>query len=348
MTKKKIAIILGVILIVIILLSSFFCLSLRKVSNKNEIINFVVNNGDSKEEIVDNLKNANLIRNKYVTLIYIFLSGNTNIQAGKYELKRDMSTGKIIEILANGDIMNSKKEEVTITFNEGITLKEYLKLLADNTVLEYDEIIEEINEKEFLNNLINEYWFLTEDILKDDIYYALEGYLFPNTYNFYVDTTLESAIKKILNETSKRLEEFKEEIENSKYNIHEIFTMASIVEKEAVSYEDRTKVSQVIYKRLDINMNLGMDVTTYYGVGKSMKENLTNVDLNDDNPYNTRRTDFLGLPIGPICNPSIESIKAVLEPADTKYVYFYADIITGNVYFTDSYEEFLELKEIYG
>ena len=79
-----------------------------------------------------------------------------------------------------------------------------------------------------------------------------------------------------------------------------------------------------------------------------MKENLTNVDLNDDNPYNTRRTDFLGLPIGPICNPSIESIKAVLEPADTNYVYFYADIITGNVYFTDSYEEFLELKEIYG
>ena len=152
----------------------------------------------------------------------------------------------------------------------------------------------------------------------------------------------------MLNETNKKLETIKDEINASKYSIHEILTMASIVEKEAISYSDRQKVAQVIYKRLNINMNLGMDVTTYYGVGKSLKETLTNLDLNDENPYNTRITSFIGLPVGPICNPSIDSIKAVLNPAETDYTYFYADVITGNVYFTDDYNEFLDFKRIYG
>lgn len=299
-------------------------------------------------QIVDNLKSAGLIKNKYVALIYIFLSGNTNIQAGDYELNRIESTNDIIKTLANGDIIEIEKEYVSITFKEGITLKEYLQLLSEKTNLNYDEMLNEINDEEFLNNLINDYWFLTSDILNQDIYYALEGYLYPNTYQIYTETNLNEVIRKMLNEANKKLETIKDEINASDYSIHEILTMASIVEKEAISYSDRQKVAQVIYKRLNINMNLGMDVTTYYGVGKSLKETLTNLDLNDENPYNTRITSFIGLPVGPICNPSIDSIKAVLNPAETDYTYFYADVITGNVYFTDDYNEFLEFKRIYG
>ena len=140
----------------------------------------------------------------------------------------------------------------------------------------------------------------------------------------------------------------KSKIEASSYSVHDILTMASIVEKEAVHVEDRAKVAQVIYTRMDLGMNLGMDVTTYYGVRKDMTETLTAVDLNDENPYNTRVATFLGLPVGPICNPAISSIESVLNPADTDYIYFYADIITGNVYFTNSYDEFLEFRKIYG
>ena len=106
-------------------------------------------------------------------------------------------------------------------------------------------------------------------------------------------------------------------------------------------------VSQVIYKRLNTRMSLGMDVTSYYGVQKSMKEELLQVDLDDDNPYNTRRSGFLGLPIGPICNPSTTSIKAALHPADTDYIYFVADISTGDVYFAKNQSEFAVLKEKY-
>ena len=347
--KKKIIIggILAFLLVIVVIVAVFFFL-LTAVGSSNEKVGFTVNRGDSKEVIADNLKEANLIRNKYAMLVYILISGKTNIQAGNYELSRDMSVQDIVSVLTNGEIVDSKKPYVQITFKEGITLEKYMDLLAENTDLEYDTIIEEVNDEEFLNKMIDKYWFLSDEILSDQLYYGLEGYLYPETYAFYKDTTLEAAVMKLLDETDKRLSEFKEQIENSNYTVHEILTMASIAEKEAISDSDRARVAQVIYKRLELNMNLGMDVTTYYGVRKDMKETLTAVDLADENPYNTRVATFIGLPAGPICNPSISSIEAVLNPADTDYVYFFADILTGNVYFTADYNEFLEFQRLYG
>ena len=350
MSKKKkiIIIVISTIIILIAILVGTYFFSLTATSNTPETVEFTVNQGDSKETIAENLKNAKLIRSKYATLVYILLSGNTNIQAGEYELDRSMSTQDIISILVNGDIIGTERPAARITFKEGITLEEYMRLLAENTDLEYDTIIAEVNDPEYLNTLINDYWFLTEDILNSDLYYGLEGYLYPETYDFYIDTSLDTAIRKMLDVTDLRLSEVRDQIKASNYSVHEILTMASIAEKEAVNAEDRAKVAQVIYTRLDMGMNLGMDVTTYYGVRKDMSEALTTVDLNDENPYNTRVASFIGLPAGPICNPSLESINAVLNPSDTDYIYFIADIITGNVYFTDDYNEFLELKELYG
>lgn len=344
--KKKLWLIIVIsILVVILLIIGLFVNSLRPVSKNSENITFIINSGDSKMDITSNLKEANLIKNKYSTLIYMVLSGNTNLQAGSYEINRNMSSQEIIKIICNGDII---KKTVSITFKEGITLKEYLKLISDNTNLVYEDIEKEINDKEFLQSLIDDYWFLTDDILNSDIYYALEGYLFPETYEFFQDTNLEQVIRKILNVTDKKLSEVKETIDKSNMSVHEILTKASIAEKEAMDYEDRRKVVQVINSRLAQNWSLGMDVTTYYGVGKDMKDVLSNVDLNDENPYNTRLSGFKGLPVGPICNPSLASIKATLDPADTNYMYFIADVSTGKVYFTNDSDEFDALKLIYG
>ena len=175
----------------------------------------------------------------------------------------------------------------------------------------------------------------------------MEGYLFPETYDFYKDTTIEQVIRKMLNVTSDKLSSIKGKMLNNKMSVHELITIASIAEKEANTSDDRRMVSQVIYKRLDMNMSLGMDVTSYYGVQKSMSETLTKVDLNDKNPYNTRVVTFIGLPVGPICNPSLDSINAALEPANTDYVYFIADVLTGKVYFAKDIDDFNELKEKY-
>ena len=346
--KKIIGIVIGVIIGFIVLISLTTVYLLSPISKDDETVVLVISKGDSKEQIAENLKNARLIRSKYATLGYIFLSGKKNILAGSYELKRNMSVLEIVDSLVKGNVIQVKKDSVAITFKEGQTLKQYLELIADNTSLEKEEIMRMINDKNYLKTLINDYWFLTNEVLNDNIYYALEGYLYPNTYEFYLDTDLNSVIRKMLDTTDKILSQYKDQIEVSNLSVHELLTMASIVEKEALNYEDRTKVAQVIFTRIAKNMSLGMDVTSYYGVQKDMTEVITKADLNDNNPYNTRVTSFLGLPVGPICNPSKESIEAVLNPAKTNYIYFFADINTGNVYFTDDASEFENFKKIYG
>ncbi len=345
--NKKLIVILSVIVGLILVGVITFMVLLSPVSKSKDIVEFTVKKGEGKEKIVENLKDAKLIKSKYATFIYIVLSGKKNLQAGSYEFSRNMSVEDIITSLSTGDVVNVKRDEVRITFKEGDTLKNFVTMVANETNIDYDEAIKKLSDKAFLKGLIADYWFLTDDILDEDIYFPLEGYLYPETYNFYKETSIEQVIRKVLNLTNERLESIKSKIENSKYNIHELLTIASIAEKEANSNSDRAMVTQVIYKRLGLNMALGMDVTSYYGVQKEMTETITQLDLNDKNPYNTRVTTFIGLPVGPICNPSLGSINAALEPADTDYLYFVADINTGKVYFAKTNEEFNALVKKY-
>lgn len=345
--NKKLIVILSVIVSLILVGVVTFMILLSPVSKSSDIVEFTVKKGEGKEKIVDNLKDAKLIKSKYATFVYIVLSGKKNLQAGSYEFSRNMSVKDIITSLSTGDIVNVKRDEVRITFKEGDTLKNFVTMVANETNIDYDGAIKKLSDKAYLKGLIADYWFLTDDILDEDIYFPLEGYLYPETYNFYKETSIEQVIRKVLNVTNERLEPIKSKIENSKYNIHELLTIASIAEKEANTNSDRAMVTQVIYKRLELNMALGMDVTSYYGVQKEMTEAITQLDLNDKNPYNTRVTTFIGLPVGPICNPSIGSINAALEPADTDYLYFVADINTGKVYFAKTNEEFNVLVKKY-
>ena len=345
--NKKLIVILSVIVGLILVGVVTLVILLSPVSKSSDIVEFIVKKGEGKEKIVDNLKDAKLIKSKYATFVYIVLSGKKNLQAGSYEFSRNMSVKDIITSLSTGDVVNVKKDEVRITFKEGDTLKNFVTMVANETNIDYDGAIKKLSDKAYLKGLIADYWFLTDNILDEDIYFPLEGYLYPETYNFYKETSIEQVIRKVLNVTNERLEPIKSKIENSKYNIHELLTIASIAEKEANTNSDRVMVTQVIYKRLGLNMALGMDVTSYYGVQKEMTEAITQLDLNDKNPYNTRVTTFIGLPVGPICNPSIGSINAALEPADTDYLYFVADINTGKVYFAKTNEEFNVLVKKY-
>ena len=342
---KKVIISISIILIVFILsIFLFINYSLKSVSKESEEVSFTIKSGMSAKKIVKELSDANLIRNSFVAEVYMRLKTDSNFMAATYNLNRNMTVPEIFKTLAKG---GRPDQMVHLTFVEGLTLKEYLKQISEAFALDYEQILKEVNEEEFLKPLIDKYWFLDNDLLDKDVYYYLEGYLFPNTYEFYANSSLKTIMTKLLDETGKKLEPLKEEIEESNKSVHDILTMASIIEKEAISDDDRAKVSQVIRTRIAKNMNLGMDVTTYYGVQKSLKEALTKQDLSNDNPYNTRNEKLKGLSIGPICNASLASIKAALEPADTNYIYFYADIKTGQIHFTDSYQEFLTFKEIY-
>ena len=339
---KKIKYFLGGIGLIVIAGVIIIIMLLGPVSKEQTVITFSVPSGASKIDIVSNLKKAGLIQSKYASLIYVFFNRDLNLQAGNYNLQKDMSTKEIFNYIAAGKT-NEVVPTVYITFVEGKKLTDYAKQIAANFDITYDDFIERTSDKEFLKELVDHYDFLDESILDEKLYYPLDGYLAADTYEFYQNSDVDTIVYRMLNNMQARYNKLQKQIEESKYSFHDLLTMASIIEKEGNSSKDRKIISQVIYKRLDINMSLGMDVTTYYGVKKDLSEEITQDDLNDDNPYNTRNNNFKGLPIGPICSPSLDSITAALEPSDTDYVYFAADVDTGAVYFAKNDEEWIEL-----
>ena len=340
--KKKI-LIGGIIAFTLLLIgfTTYYFVSLGPVNkrDKNEII-FEVKPNTSKVDIAKNLKKQKLVKNDKTVILYMFFNSDLNLQAGKYSLDQSMSVKEILNKIKNGDI---RVENVNLTLIEGKRLANYLKLISEAYGYGEAEIIETINDKEFLKEMIKKYWFLTDEILSDNIYYGLEGYILPDTYELMSNYSIKDIFIRLLDYTDKKLEPFKNDFNNSSYSVHQILTMASIIELEANSESDRKTVSQVIYKRLASNMSLGMDVTTYYAEKKEMGEELTYKDLMDDNAYNTRNLNKIGLPVGPICNPSIISIKSAFNPSDTDYLYFYADIKTGLVYFAKTSAEFNQI-----
>ena len=342
--KKKIIIIGLLIAVLALFITSLYFYGLTPVKSESEKVIFRINSGTSTKEIIDNLVSEKIIKSKISSFIYLKVHRNFILKAGTYELDRNDSTRDIFKKINAGDIYD---DSIKITFNEGKRISHYATLINENFGYNENDVISTINDEVYLKELINKYWFLTDEILNDKIYYALEGYLFPDTYSFKKDSSIKSIIETMLDNTNKKLSNYKSDIENSSYSIHQILTMASIIENESMFDEDRSGVSQVIYKRLKLNMSLGMDVTTYYAVKKDLSETLTKSDLNSYNDYNTRNTSFIGLPVGPICNMGIKSIEAALKPSDTNYLYFYADIKTGKLYFAENMTEFQKLIETY-
>lgn len=343
---KKLLTILGVLIVLAVALSIFVFVSLKPVGIKGDPEIFVVAPGTNKIEIADHLYKAKLVKNKYATIIYIFMHPGMNLQAGTYEISREKSTQEIVQQIADGKII-SIIPTISITFVEGKTFEEYAALIANNFDATEEDIKDLVKDKEYLKKLIEDYWFLDDSILNDDLYYSLEGYLAPDTYEFYANASIDNIIRKLLDQTGKRLEKYKDDITSSGFSAHEILTLASTIEKEGNTKEDRQKISQVFHKRLEIGEALGSDVTTYYAVHKSLKQALYATDLAVDSPYNTRNKNMAGkLPVGPICNPGDSSINAAIYPAETDYLYFLADE-KGNVYFAKDYNEFAQLKTKY-
>lgn len=318
----------------------FYIWAMNPVSSEANNVVFTISPGTSKTTVANNLQKAGLIRNHLVLDIYLFIK-SPNIQAGDYELSANMKPSTMIEKFQSGDIkINSQK----ITLIEGKRLEDYAKTFESNLKFTAKEFIQTASDQAFLESLIDKYWFLTEDILNSELYYPLEGYLYPDTYEILENSKPEDVITMLLDHTDVKLSEMKDELLNNPRSIHEILTMASIVEKEANNYDDRTKASQVFYTRLSENWSLGSDVTAFYGARKEMGKDSETWDvLSGQNPYNTRLTDGSmngKLPIGPICNPEVSSIKAALHPSNTNYYFFVANVCTGEVFFQETSAEF--------
>ena len=346
--KNIIILIMIIIFLTIISLVGIYFYNLTPINSKsNKEIEVVIPNGSSKKEIGKILKNKKLIRSDTVFMIYVKLNNQNNLKASTYKLKKSMSLGKIVSILEEGNSYNP--DEIKITFKEGINIRKIAKLIEENTNNSYNDVFLKLEDKAYIKELINKYWFLTDKILNKNIYYPLEGFLFPDTYIFKnKDVTVEEIFKTMLDEMDKVLTSYKEDINKSKKDIFDIITMASIVEKEAAKEEQAKDIASVFYNRLKINMSLGSDATTYYAFKVDMGErDLYAKELNTYNLYNTRGPNMEGkLPVGPISNPSKNSIEAALNPNDTEYLYFVTDK-HKNIFLSKTYSEHTQkVKEI--
>lgn len=340
---RKIAIIF---LIIGVLLLGMFGLYQYQVSptdkSSNAKVEVVIKQGMSTSQIASLLKKKYLIRDEFFFKVYMKLNRRDSIKASTYYLSKNMNLDNIVSLLEKG----ASNTDISITFKEGKTIKDYAKLLSETTNISEDEFLTKMKDKTYLTSLIKSYWFLTDAILDSNIYYGLEGYLAPDTYNFKdKDVTVEEVIKTLLDQEEKNLSPYKDTL--SKMNVHEVLTLASISELEGLKDTDRKLIVGVFQNRLSKGMNLGSDVTTYYAFNQAMDKDLTSEMFNTYNPYNTRSSAMAGkLPVGPICNPSKESIKASINPTKSDYYYFVADK-NGNVYYTKtSSEHSAKVKEL--
>lgn len=301
--------------------------------------------GSSRSDIARILEKENIIKSASAFNMYIRLNNEQGFQAGYYEFSPSMSTDQIISKLKEGGKPVAKEAVSWIPLPEGITLKQISKIIAKNTDFEQAEIETKLDSQEFINEMANKYpELLTVTAESEETIHPLEGYLFPATYEYHSGMTLENVLEDMIKKTNHIMKPLYNEIKKQQTTPHKVLTLASYIEREGIEYEDRRKIAGVFYNRIEKGMPLQTDVSVTYALGEH-KERITNADLEIDSPYNTYK--YKGIGPGPVNNPSESSIKAVLDPEDTNYYYFLADLKTKKVYFSENYKQHLEYKAKY-
>ncbi len=298
--------------------------------------------GSSSTQIGQILEGEGLIKSKSFFRYYVRYKNETGFQAGDYELTKSMPLTEIIANLKEGKVI--QEPELVFTVPEGLWLEDVVSVIAKNTIHEEEEIMEVLTDNDYLEKLVEKYSVLSEEIFEDGIKFALEGYLFPARYDFLEkEPSIETIIEAMLDRTEKVFSKYEPDLVDTPYTIHEIITLASIIEREAKTSEDRYKISGVLYNRLNRNMMLQVDPTVAYALGEHRYMTTFN-DLEVDSPYNTYR--YAGIPIGPIANPGEDAIRAAILPDDIEYLFFYARF-NGEVIYTKTYQEHSRVHQQY-
>lgn len=278
-----------------------------------------VESGDSLSTVARKLRERNIISNGWFFSLWARFHGlEKKIHQGLYRFDAAVAPLEVLERLVNG-----KGIFLSVTIPEGLTLKEIAELLGRMQIADKEKFLAAAEDPKLLASLS----------LQDK---GLEGFLFPNTYHFTPETPEKEIIAAMVDQFRKQSQPLLAQAgTHLRMTPHEILTLASIIEKETGVESERPLVSAVFHNRLKQNMPLQSDPTVIYGL-KDFNGNLTRKDLRDDNPYNTYRIP--ALPPGPICNPSLSSIKAALQPADVGYLFFVSKN-DGTHVFAESIEE---------
>lgn len=320
-------------------------LALTKPDN---VITITVSEEDTLEDVAQNLKDHGLVRYRFLFVLYgKFSHAEDKIGAGTFELNQLFDYHALVNGLSAS---SDTRKTVTLTFPEGYSCDQIFEMLSENEVCSLADLEDTAANYDF------DFDFLESLSYGEST--RLEGYLFPDTYEFYVDDDPVRVINKMLtnfdnkftdtmladietlnSSIRSRMEEegsfTQEEIDSAMMDVGKIITVASLIEKEAGADSERTLISSVIYNRLNTRVHelLQIDATVEYALGEHKTE-LTANDLAVDNPYNTYKNK--GLPPGPIANPGLSSIQAAIHPDTTDY-YFYALNSSGTHTFFETY-----------
>lgn len=302
---------------------------------------YIVSETTTIVAIADELEEMGIVRSSAGLKHWSQWTGREQIPEGIYVFTTQMPIFEIGDILTDGRDSNER----ALTIVEGDTIPQVAEKIA--TILEKPtvEVLQAIDNREWIQSIETDYWFLTEAIFAEGIKHPLEGYLAADTYFIQADSSVEAVIERLLDQMAVIIAPYQAAIEASTLDVHETLTLASIVEREASTLEDRQLIAGVFLNRIEQAMPLGSDVTVAYAVDK-VALNFTVAELQTDSPYNTYVVT--GLPIGPVGNPSAQAIEAVIDYEANDYLYFLADVCSdGTVYYAKTYEEHLAYRDQY-
>lgn len=332
---KKIGIGLGSgILGSIILFFIVLTIQTSPISNENQEVEFTVSQGETYTQILNNLQNEGVIKSAFFTRIKTSFGNKIVISEGTYQLNKSWSSNDIINTLKNNS--NIQKEFV-IRLNEGGWAKDYAAILTEYYDYTDEEILSVWNDKDYIQSISSEYSVLKSiDLDNKEIRVLLEGFLYPDTYYFERNASIEDITEQILTNTQSKFETVFSN-NDSQFNNYELVTLSSIVQYEAGSMDDMKKVAGVFVNRLAIDMRLQSSVTVCYALYE-FEDWKDCESKKPDNLYNTYL--YKGLTPGPILNPTVDALQAVLNYDNNDYYYFIADVYgDGTIYYQKTYEE---------
>jgi len=275
-----------------------------------------IEDGMSLAQVSEYLEESNIIRSTFLfELITILRAGDGGVLAGEYFFNKSFSAIGVSYRLTHGMF---GLEPIRVTIPEGSTISDIANIFSEKFP-EFDSLA-----------------FLS-------MAGGMNGYLFPDTYLFLPNVEPRQVIKEMRNTFDRRIKEIEKEINVSGRPLEDIVTMASIIEKEATTVEDKNLVSGVLWNRIDIDMPLQVDAVFEYINGKNTYE-LTLDDLDIDSPYNTYR--YKGLPPTPIANPGLDSLRAAAVPESSEYLFYLSDR-SGKIYYARDFEEHKKNKRLY-
>ncbi|HFI0264764.1 endolytic transglycosylase MltG [Streptococcus suis] len=356
--KRIVSVIMSLILLVVVVtgIAGYMWIksSLEPVNAKaTEAVQVEIPEGSSTLEIGKILVDNQLVKNATVFNYYSKIKSYNNFQSGYYNLKQSMSVDDIAKALQESGTPTPQKEPAgKILIVEGYTLTQISQAITNNTKTEdkndktpftSEEFMATVTNPDFINRMVAAYPQLFASLPTADsgVIYQLEGYLFPAVYEYTEETTMEELVEQMIAAMDARLQPYYEAIAAKNLTVNEVLTLASLVEKEGSTDEDRRNIASVFFNRLNNEMPLQSNIAILYAQGKLGQETTlaedAGIDTNIDSPYNIYWR--AGLMPGPVDSPSVSAIEAVINANTTDYLYFVADVTTGTVYYARTIEE---------